>query len=166
MTKKYFLELADYNIWANNIAIDWLHQINEEQWKQAIISSFSSIEQTAIHIAGAEKIWIDRWTNVQNPVFLTAEFKGTKNDLIAIWKKSSADLKSFIEKYPEENYQQPLTFKRLNGEEYQMEFAQTFSHIINHSTFHRGQLVTMLRHAGFIKVTSTDLITYYRVIQK
>jgi uncharacterized damage-inducible protein DinB len=166
MNKKYFLALADYNIWANNIAMDWLSQINEEQWKQAIISSFSSIEQTAIHIAGAEKIWIDRWTNVQNPVFLTAEFKGTKNDLIAIWKKSSADLKSFIEKYPEENYSQQLTFKRLSGEEYKMEFSQTFAHIINHSTFHRGQLVTMLRQTGFTKVTSTDLITFYRAIQK
>ena len=97
MNKKYFLELADYNIWANKIAIDWLNLINDEQWKQAIPSSFSSIEQTAIHIAGAEKIWIDRWTNIQNPVFLSAEFKGTKNDLITIWKKSSADLKSFIE---------------------------------------------------------------------
>ena len=166
MNKKYFSELADYNIWANNIAIEWLNQINNEQWKQVIISSFSSIEQTAIHIAGAEKIWIDRWTNVQNPVFLTAEFKGTKNELIEIWGKSSADLKSFIENFPEENYNQKLTFKRLSGEEYQMEFAQTFSHIINHSTFHRGQLVTMLRQAGFTKVSSTDLITYYRVIQK
>ncbi len=166
MNKKYFLELADYNIWANNIAIEWLNQINDEQWKQAITSSFSSIEQTAIHIAGAEKIWIDRWTNIQNPVFLTAEFKGTKNELIEIWRKSSADLKTFIEKYPEENYNQQLTFKRLNSEEYTMEFAQTYSHIINHSTFHRGQLVTMLRQTGFTKVSSTDLITYYRVIQK
>ena len=166
MNKKHFIELADYIIWADNTAIEWLNQINEEQWNRSVISSFSSIRQTAIHIAGAEKIWIDFWTNVPDPVYLSAEFKGTKNDLIEIWKKTSVGLKNFIEKYPEENYLQQVSFKKPNGEEDRMEFSQTFPHMINHSTYHRGQLVTLLRQAGFTKLSSTDLYTYYRMIQK
>jgi uncharacterized damage-inducible protein DinB len=166
MNKKYFSELADYNIWANNIVFDWLNEINDEQWNQAITSSFSSIADTSIHIAGAEKIWLERWQQVQNPTFLSTEFKGTKNELIEIWKKASKDLQEYIYNLPEEKYSSQLTFKRLNGDEYTMQFAETFSHIINHSTFHRGQLVTMLRQAGFTKVTSTDLLTYYRSIQQ
>jgi uncharacterized damage-inducible protein DinB len=166
MNKKYFTTLADYNIWADNIAIEWLHQINDEQWEQVISSSFSSIKQTAIHIASAEKIWIDFWENVPDPVYLSAEFKGTKNDLIEIWKKSSADLKAFIERYPEENYVQQVSFIKPNGEAGRMEFSQTFPHMINHSTYHRGQLVTLLRQAGFTKLSSTDLFTYYRVVQQ
>lgn len=166
MNKKYFIELADYIIWADNIAIEWLNQINDEQWNQAIVSSFGSIKQTAIHIASAEKIWIDFWTNAANPVYLSTEFKGTKNELIEIWKKASAGLKNFIEKYPEENYQQQVTLKKPNGEEARMEFSQTFPHMVNHSTYHRGQLVTMLRQVGFTKLSSTDLFTYYRVVQK
>lgn len=166
MNKKYFIALADYNIWADNMAIEWLNQINEEQWNQVIISSFSSIRQTAIHIASAEKIWIDFWEKVPDPVYLSVEFKGTKNDLIEIWRKASAGLKNFIEKYPEENYLQQVTLKKPNGEEDRMGFSQTFPHIINHSTFHRGQLVTMLRQAGFTNLSSTDLFTYYRMIQK
>src|SRR5688572_7485873 len=86
MNKKYVLELADYNIWANNIAVEWLNQITDEQWKQVITSSFSSIERTAIHIVSAQKIWIDYWNSVPAPVFLSAGFNGSKNDLIAIWK--------------------------------------------------------------------------------
>jgi uncharacterized damage-inducible protein DinB len=97
---------------------------------------------------------------------ISAGFKGTKDDLIEIWRDSSAELKNFIENYPEENYLQPVIFKRAGGEEIHMEFWQTFSHTINHSTFHRGQLVTMLRQAGFTKFASTDLSTYYRMIQK
>lgn len=166
MNKKYFTELAGYSHWADNIAIEWLSQINDEQWNQVIASSFSSIRQTAIHIASAEKIWIDFWKDAPNPVYLSAEFKGTKDDLIAIWKKVSAGLKDFIEEYPEENYRRQVTFKKPNGEDGQMEFSQTFPHMINHSTYHRGQLVTMLRQAGFTKLSSTDLFTYYRVMQK
>jgi len=166
MQRKYFLELAGYIFGVNNIVIKWLDQIDDEQWKQAITSSFSSIRQTVIHIASAEKIWIDYWKNVPDPAFLSAGFKGTKNDLIEIWKRSSADLKDFIESYPEENYLQQVTFRWPGGQEGRMEFWQTFSHFINHATYHRGQLVTLLRHAGFTKVSSTDLATYYRVNPK
>ncbi|WP_223233283.1 DinB family protein [Chitinophaga sp. CF418] len=34
---------------------------------------------------------------------------------------------------------------------------------MNHSTYHRGQLVNMLRQVGFTQLSSTDLATYYRV---
>lgn len=166
MDKKYFMELAAYNNWADNTAMEWLNQITDEQWNQVITSSFSSIKQTAIHIASAEKIWIDFWENVPDPVYLSGEFNGTKNDLIAIWKSASAALKFFVKKYPPENYRRQITFRYPRGGEGTMEFWQTCAHIINHSTYHRGQLVTLLRQAGFAKFSSIDLATYYRMCQQ
>lgn len=166
MNRKYFLELTDYIIWTNNIVIKWLGQVNDEQWEQVVTSSFSSLRQTVIHIVSAEKIWVDYWRKVPDLVFLSTGFKGTKDDVIDTWKRSSADLKDLIEKYPEESYLQQVGFKWPGGEEGRMEFWQTFSHFINHATYHRGQLVTILRHAGFTRFSSTDLATYYRVMQK
>lgn len=162
MNRKYFIELADYNRWADSIAIEWLNEISNEQWEKVITSSFGSISQTAIHIASAEKIWIDFWENVPDPVYLSAVFNGTKDDLLEIWRSASAGLKNFIEKHPEENYLQQVTVKLPNGRAEQMEFFRTVPHVINHTTYHRGQLVTMLRQAGFTKFSSTDLFTYYR----
>jgi len=166
MNKKYFTELADYNFWADSIAIEWLNQIDDEQWNHVIISSFSSVKKTAVHIASAEKIWIDFWENAPDPVYLSTEFKGTKDDLIEIWRGVSAGVKKFIEQFPEENYLQQVGFIKPGGEKGRMEFSQTFPHMINHSTYHRGQLVTLLHQAGFTKFSSTDLFTYYRSIQK
>ncbi|HEU5394788.1 MAG TPA: DinB family protein [Candidatus Methylomirabilis sp.] len=34
-------------------------------------------------------------------------------------------------------------------------------HVVNHSTYHRGQVITMLRQLG-AKPVATDLIAYYR----
>lgn len=161
--RKYFTELAHYNIWADNVVIGWLQQIDDEQWNQCIISSFSSIKQTAVHIVSAQKIWVDFWTNAPHPVYLSTEFKGTKEELTEIWQKTSAALKQFIESYPEENYQQEISIIKPNGEEARMVFSQTFPHMVNHSTYHRGQLVTLLRQAGFTKFSSTDLFTFYRL---
>ncbi|TYQ00178.1 putative damage-inducible protein DinB [Tenacibaculum adriaticum] len=161
MTKKYFTEQAKYNNWADSFAIEWLTQINDEQWEQLIISSFSSVRKTAIHLTSAKRIWIDFWTKVPNPVYLSAEFNGTKNDLIEIWKKTSINLLNFIESYPEEDYLKPVDFVYPNGKKDQMIFWQTFPHFVNHATYHRGQLVTLLRQVGFTDFSNTDLATYF-----
>lgn len=59
MLKQYFTDLAAYNSWADQKVMDWLSQITVEQWEQVNVSSFCSIKQTAVHIASAEKIWVD-----------------------------------------------------------------------------------------------------------
>lgn len=161
MTKEYFKELAAYNYWADQKVITWLNQISEEQWNRTINSSFNSIENTAIHIVSAEKIWIDFWTNTPSPVFLSAEFEGSKDKLIEVWQKASAGLKNFIDAFPEEDLSKPVSFSYPKGGTAQLEYQQTFAHIVNHSTYHRGQLVTLLRQAGFTQLSSIDLATYY-----
>ena len=160
MNNLYFLDVADYNNWVSSKAIDWLTQLSNEQWEQVIISSFGSIRQTTLHIVSAEKIWVDFWKNTPDPLFLSTTFRGTNEELLAIWRQSSAELKQFIDTYPEENYQQPVAFS-WRGKAWRMEFWQTVAHFVNHATYHRGQLVTLLRQAGFSGLSSTDLATYY-----
>jgi len=161
--RAYYLELAAFNNWADNRIINWLTQITDVQWNQSAVSSFGSLRDTAVHIVSAKKLWIDTWTGVPNPAYLSAGFNGSKDDLIDIWKESSEDLTSFIENYPEENYNKPVTVKKPNGELCTMEFRKTFPHMINHATYHRGQLVTLLRQAGFSVLSNTDLFTFYNM---
>jgi uncharacterized damage-inducible protein DinB len=159
--QRYFVELAEFINWADARAITWLSQITDQQWNQVAISSFGSIRDTAVHIASAKKIWIDMWKQVPDPVYLSSEFHGTREELIEIWKTISAEFKSFIETYPVENYVKEINVKKPNGELSKMEFRKTFPHMVNHSTYHRGQLVTLLRQSGFSHLSNTDLFTYY-----
>jgi uncharacterized damage-inducible protein DinB len=164
MLKQYFTDLAAYNSWADQKAIDWLSLITNEQWEQVNISSFSSIRQTAVHIASAEKIWIDFWTKAADPVYLSANFTGTKNELTGIWKAASKGLETYIKSHPEEDMMRSVSFIYPNGNAGQMPYYQIFAHIVNHSTYHRGQLVTLLRQADYSKFSSIDLASFY--IQK
>ena len=161
MLKPYFTDLAAYNSWADQKAIGWLSQITDEQWEQINASSFCSVKQTAVHIASAEKIWIDFWTGAAAPVYLSANFTGSKNDLITIWKAASDGLETYIKNHPEEDFNKPVSFIYPNGNTGHMLYYQTFAHIINHSTYHRGQLVTLLRQAGYEQFSSIDLATFY-----
>ena len=162
MTKNYFTEVAEYNVWANNIVWGWLDQISDEQWNQNIVSSFNSIGETALHIVSAETIWLDRLNKVDAPVWIQSTFKGSKEETIELWKRSTAGLKKFMDEFDEAGMMDILVFKRINGDRYEMPHYQVFAHIFNHSTYHRGQLVTMLRQAGFTNVGSTDKLGFYR----
>jgi len=139
----------------------WLDEITDEQWNQLAISSFRSIRDTAVHIVSAKKIWLDFWTNAPDPVYLSAIFTGTREQLLDIWDKASTELTSFIANYPEESYGKEINVLKPNGELITMEFRRTFPHMVNHSTYHRGQLVTLLRQAGFSDLSNTDLFSYY-----
>ena len=161
MTKQYFIELADYNAWANNLFCGFIAKLTDEQWSRHVVSSFSSIQETTLHIISAETAWLDRMNKVEVQ-WLQSTFKGTKDEHIQLWTESSADVLEFLESFDESKLTSNLDFKRLNGDAYSMPYFQVFAHMFNHATYHRGQLTTMLRQVGFTDVTSTDLLTYYR----
>lgn len=161
MNKQYFIELAGFNSWANNIVCGWLENISDEQWNMQITSSFNSIQETVLHIISAENAWLQRFR--EQPVeWLQSTYKGTKDEHIKLLKKTSGMFKEFVEAFDENELYKNLDFKRLNGDAYSMPFYQLFAHVVNHATYHRGQLVTMLRQAGFTNISSTDLLGYYR----
>ena len=162
MTKQYFIGLADYNIWANDIVLAWLSNINDEQWNKYVESSFNSIAETVLHIVSAESIWLERLNKLESPVWLQSTFKGTKDETTALWKKSSAGLKKFVNGFNDSAMMDKLVFRRLNGDSYEMPHYQVFAHIFNHSTYHRGQLVTMLRQVDYTNVSSTDMLVFFR----
>ena len=53
-----------------------------------------------------------------------------------------------------------LRYLNLRGEFYAYPLWQQLAHVVNHSTYHRGQITTMLRQLG-AAATSTDLLLYY-----
>lgn len=163
MSKKYFTELSEYNIWANDRVCDWLGKISVEQWKQPLVSSFKSIYETILHVASAEKIWVERLQKNPGHELLSETFTGSKEDLLKTWKEISLSLKKLMEEMPEEQFQQKLLFKNTIGIEYHQPYYQLLAHVINHATYHRGQVVTMLRQVGFTEVNSTDITTYFRI---
>jgi uncharacterized damage-inducible protein DinB len=165
MTKQYFIELADFNIWANDIFCSSLDKISNEQWNEKIISSFNSIQETVLHIISAETAWLERLQKNEKVAWLQYEFKGSKDEHIALWKKSSEQLKEFIVSFDESKMNDMFSFKRFNGEENTMKYYEVFAHAFNHATYHRGQVVTMLRQAGFTDIQSTDLLGFYRIKQ-
>ena len=50
---------------------------------------------------------------------------------------------------------------RLDGSEHRNHLWELLLHIVNHSTYHRGQITTMLRQLG-ARTIATDITRWYR----
>jgi len=162
MNHSYFIELAEYNIWANKEVNRWLENISPEQWTQPVVSSFGSIEGTVFHLAGAEKLWRERLVKIQSPSFLSSELRVTKDELLGLWMDASISLREAVFQLDPEQLYNVFGFRRLNGDYMELAYYQAFAHIFNHSTYHRGQILTLLKQVGYQKISSTDMLLFFK----
>jgi len=62
-----FLELFDYNVWANRTIFDAVARLPDEQYFRDLKSSYGGIHGTLCHIVWAEQLWLHRWLGKPNP---------------------------------------------------------------------------------------------------
>ena len=160
--KEILQHYAAYNIWATKIIIDRINKLPEEKLTQEVTSSFSSIYKTVQHMWRAEELWWQRMKLVENPVAQSDHFTGSFAELYSQFSKQSLLWKEWIDKAGDMQLNHVFAFIR-SKEQIKMVVHDMLLHVFNHATFHRGQLVTMLRQLGETdKIPSTDFSTYCR----
>ena len=161
--KELLQQYADYNTWANRILFERISKLSEEQLHQEIASSFPSVYKTMVHMWQAEDIWWQRLKLVENITALSETFKGDFNELTAGLARQSAMWKQWVDTATEPQLTHVFAYVR-NKEQHKIKVEDMLLHLFNHATFHRGQLVTLLRQLGQVdKIPSTDFSTYCRV---
>lgn len=162
MLKENLVHFTKYNVWANTRILEFIRQISEEKIEVIQNSSFPTIGKTLYHIWGAETIWLKRLLDQSPHAWPINNFKGTFTEACSLFINNSKDIVIYIEGKTEQEIEDTVIYKTLDGKEFYNSVSQIIMHCINHSTYHRGQIVTMLRNVGFAKLASTDYITYCR----
>ena len=162
MTMPEIRRLYDYTDWANALIIDAVRGLPQEQYAQHIPSSYPSIRETLAHMAGAEWIWLERWKGASPAAQPEWILDAPIEQLAASWKSVSDDRRRYLSSLDEEALQRPLSYRNLKGEPFTSGLADVLFHVANHATYHRGQVVTMIRQVGATP-PATDLIVYARL---
>lgn len=163
--KELLTYYCDYNIWANEKLADFFADKSEELLSRPIENSFPSIRKTLIHILSAERSWLARLAQQPaNNKRVEDEFGTTKEAFEALLK-SSKDFALFVHNQSATFFDSPITYHTWDGTKWEMLPKIMIQHCMNHSTYHRGQLVTLARQLGMRQgVPSTDLLYYSRAI--
>jgi len=162
MTLKDLQELYAYNAWANEQVIQSITGISKEVFEQDLMSSHRSIRGTVAHIASAEWIWLRRWKGSSPRQLLSEGEFVTVGAAIARWKEIETELADFVRQLKEPDLDGTFSYRTTEGKEFSNILWQAMQHLVNHSSYHRGQIAALLRQTGQTP-RSTDLIKYYRL---
>jgi uncharacterized damage-inducible protein DinB len=138
-------ELFRYNTWANTQVLDTVECLGPRQLVRAVGGSYPSIQATLTHVVWAEWFWLERWQG-RSPkqVFAPDEFP-TLLSLRSRWAQVHTDQSQFLQSLDSERLQRVLRYTNLKGETWEYPLWQQIYHVLNHSSYHRGQVTTMLR---------------------
>ncbi len=153
--KELLQQYAAYNLWAHQTMFECIAQLSEEQISQEIISSYPSIFKTVLHLLDAESMWWQRLKLEENVVRPSDSFTGDFAELQKKLLQQSALYDQWVGNASEPQLQHVFAYRR-NKEQFKMQVSNMLLHIFNHHSYHRGQLITMLRQLGITKIPSTD----------
>lgn len=161
MTTSDFHTIFEYNFWANARTIQAVESLSEEKLYVDLGNSFGSIHGTLVHLVGAEDIWLQRLNGADPGRFMKKEEYPTYDSVKTKWNDVQTGWNSAVASLSDDILGKALTFHNLKGELVSQLVWQSLQHLVNHSTYHRGQITTMVRQSGGTPV-GTDLIAFYR----
>ena len=160
--KEIFVQYASYNVWATNSLLDVIRALPEEKLHLPINSSFPSIFKTLLHLLDAESIW---WQRMNLKERIDKPSDGFTGDMIALGtaiQKQNKLWSDWVTAANENKLQHEFFYHDSRGERHKSPVYQVLLHLLNHGTYHRGQLITMLRQVGVEKLPCTDFIAWAR----
>ena len=155
MNRDTLRDLYEYNAWANRKTLDSLDPVPPEQFTARMDGSFPSIRDTMVHIIGAEFIWWQRCIG---------------NRPVGLWpSKEFPDVAAFRARWPEiddgylavvndGDFDEEITYVNRHGNQYTYSIGTILLNNVNHSSYHRGQIVTLLRQIGAKPAVSDYLV--------
>jgi uncharacterized damage-inducible protein DinB len=154
--------LLDYHYWARDRLLDAIEPLAPDQLNRDMGSSFKSIRETVVHIYAAEWAWYSRWQGSSPTALLTSDGFPDVAAIRAAWTEIEAKMRAFLESLGESGMTKVFDYKLLSQQPGSTVFWQMLQHVVNHASYHRGQVTTMLRQIGAQPGKSMDMIAYYR----
>lgn len=163
MTLQDLLTLVDYHYWARDRLLDAVGMLTPDQFTRDMGSSFGSVRDTCAHIYAAEWAWYSRWQGVSPTALLPPDQFPDVASIRQPWTEQETRLRAFLESLGEAGINKVFEYKLMSGHSGATVFWQMLQHVVNHASYHRGQVTTMLRQLGAAPPKPMDLIAFYRV---
>jgi uncharacterized damage-inducible protein DinB len=149
--KKYFLKLYQYNEWANRRVLRAIS--SQDVQHEKILSLFS-------HQMSANYLWLHRIKGLPPPSYELWKTYPV-NELARMVDEVSAMWLQFIEET--ESFDRILKYNNYTGDYFENNVEHIMMHLVNHGTYHRGQIALLLRMNG-LEPINTDFITWDRIV--
>ena len=156
--------LYAYTEWANAQIFAAADALSDEQYSRRIESSFPSISATLAHVISAEWIWLRRWKGESPQVAPDWAAGAPRPALHEKMREVEDERRELLDSLNEDALATIIAYRSIKGDPFAYPFADQLIHMANHSTYHRGQLTTMLRQVGAVP-PATDWLVFQRTLK-
>jgi len=146
---KMVRELLAHNQWATCKLLDLAGELGAEEFGRDLGASLSSVHGTLTHMLWAEWLWVRRWRGESPSVsrFDPTEYPSVEA-LRDRWKAIHAEQAAFSHSLTATQLAETVGYVNFAGERWEYPLWMQVAHLLNHSSYHRGQVVNLLRQLG------------------
>jgi uncharacterized damage-inducible protein DinB len=159
VTLKEVVEMFDYNDWANARLLGVCASLSQKQWSQDLGGSYPTLLSLVAHVVGGEWIWLRRWTG-ESPASAPSWFTDpAPSSLAEALGQVQQERRRFLGTLAEEDLERVVPYALLDGSKGALALSTLIRHLVNHSTYHRGQIASMLRRLNVVP-PATDVLVF------
>jgi uncharacterized damage-inducible protein DinB len=152
-------EWFEYNRWANGRVLDTASHLSPDQFTRDLGSSYPSVRDTLVHMLWAEWIWLERCSGVSPmTVFEPALFPDVEA-VRARWRPVERGQGELLTALIDTAIRRTVAYTNRRAEHWEYLLGDVLYHVVNHASYHRGQLTTMFRQVGETPV-GTDFLCF------
>lgn len=154
--KTYALQQLDYHFWANRKVCGYLQELSEEVYRKEIVSVFPTIYDAMVHMYVIDRGWLS-FFKAGGVSVMTAEYLEDLNDSVDSMVEETKgknieelgrmmdDLADQYRIFIEQHEDIKTIYPSGDFEARCVDYIQ---HIVNHGSYHRGNVTAMLRQLG------------------
>ena len=143
-----FENLYAYNRWANERTVASCRELTMEEYERKIGGGWPSVRDTLVHIGSATRAWHDRFLGNSPSRLLTGVDVPELESAVRLLDEADAVLTRFVLGTSPERRGEILAYTNLQGNVKKVPYWAVFRHAVNHASYHRGQISTMIRSMG------------------
>jgi uncharacterized damage-inducible protein DinB len=152
--------LVEYHQWAHSKVLQQVSAVPAEAWNMDTGGSFPSLNALFQHLLEADYRWLQRWKGIpfaEIPKHFIVDGYFSLNKL---WQPQLDEIVVVAKQFIADDAGQPVNFITAKGLQLKQPFWQTLYQVVNHGTYHRGQITNMLRLLNQVPVT-TDIFLFF-----
>lgn len=143
LTPDYARRLFAFNAWANRYVIKAVRGLSAEDLHRDLRTSFTSIHGTLLHLVTGEWRWLQFWLDEPYEFEFTREEFPDVAVIDQVWTKIARDQHALVASLTAERLRKTRVVRGV-----ERPLADTMQHVLNHSSYHRGQIAGLLRQTG------------------
>jgi uncharacterized damage-inducible protein DinB len=153
-----FVSLFAFNRWANDKMLDACRKLTSEQYAAEPVLGWAPVRSTVYHIAVVTDGWLRTLANDSDQSFPTEAETPTVDDAARILARAYQTFDHVLPTLTADVLATPRTFSR-RGRTAVLTPWVVLRHVVNHTTYHRGQVASKLKRFG-VQQPETDLVYF------